>query len=113
MVLKTGGPCMAMKKDKEATAAQTLLAAVMIACGNTESHAWYAGPILCKGCYERDLTKKRKQTSAMNGVPMDAQSEEMQEKKKDAPTPKWRHIPYHTRNHGIARAGGRSTSAAL
>ena len=78
MVLKTGGPCIAMKKDKEATAAQTLLAAVMVACGNTDSHAWYAGP-LCKGCYERDLTKKRKQTSAMNGVPMDAQSEEMQE----------------------------------
>ena len=32
--------------------------------------------------------------------------------KKDAPTPFWYHIPYHTRCHGVDRAGGHNARGA-
>ena len=51
MVLKDGGPCIALKKDKET--------GNMVTCGKVQHHLWYAGPT-CKGCYEAASRKKQK-----------------------------------------------------
>ena len=77
MVLKAGGPCIALKnvKDRETGAVSTAV------CGKTQDHLWYAGPV-CKGCYESNMRKKRKGAEAVaTGVAVDLEAvqEESQE----------------------------------
>ena len=73
MVLKDGGPCIALKKDK-ATGNMNM-------CGKMRDHLFYAGPI-CKGCYESASRKKQKESGVATGIAVDLEDlqEESQEK---------------------------------
>ena len=76
MVLKAGGPCIALKnvKDRETGAVSTAV------CGKTQDHLWYAGPV-CKACYEVSARRKRKADGMTTGVAVDLEvvQEESQE----------------------------------
>ena len=73
MVLKDGGPCVALKKDKDTGS--------MITCGKVRDHVWYSGPV-CKGCYEVASRKKQKVgSSTATGVVVDL--EDLQEESQE------------------------------
>ena len=64
MVLRPGGPCVVLVKDKQS--------GQLVPCGKVSDHAFYAGPT-CKACYEKAHRKnnKRKVPETATGVPID------------------------------------------
>ena len=76
MVLKDGGPCIALKKPARGSGP----GAALVLCGKTSDHLWYAGPT-CKGCYEKKNRKRKGAEGVATGIPIDPESlqEESQE----------------------------------
>ena len=76
MVLKPGGPCIAIRKKKEEDGTH-----IMGVCNRTESHVWYSGK--CKGCYEvaARIGKRKMETAMGTAVALDP--EELQEERQE------------------------------
>ena len=78
MVLKDGGPCIALKKVKDAEGNVSTRV-----CNKTQDHVWYAESTKCKGCYEKSyrIGKRKMETALGTAVAMDLEDlqEEMQE----------------------------------
>ena len=76
MVLKDGGPCIALKTPARGSG----MGSPMVLCGKTSDHIWYAGPT-CKGCYEKKNRKRKGAEGVATGIPIDPESlqEESQE----------------------------------
>ena len=78
MVLITGGPCIAVKKMKDAEGNPTTGV-----CNKTEAHVWYAGSTKCKGCYESAsrIGKRKMETALGHAVALDL--EDLQEESQE------------------------------
>ena len=78
MVLKEGGPCIALKKVKDAEGQVSTRM-----CNKTEDHVWYAGSTKCKGCYEKAnrIGKRKMETALGTAVAMDL--EDLQEESQE------------------------------
>ena len=78
MVLQEGGPCIALKKVKDADGNPTSRV-----CNKTSAHIWYGQNTTCKGCYEKAnrLGKRKMETALGTALAMDLEDvqEESQE----------------------------------
>ena len=79
MVLKDGGPCIALKMPARGSGPGAPMVH-MVLCGKTSDHLWYACPT-CKGCYEKKNRKRKRPEGVATGIPIDPESlqEESQE----------------------------------
>ncbi len=106
MVLKEGGPCIALKKVKDTEGNPTTRV-----CNKTEAHLWYGGNTTCKGCYEKAnrLGKRKMETALGTAVAVDM--EDLQEENKGGVGQDRGHLrrPVRTELERETRSPSRST----